>query len=146
MRTTVRRDSAMEEIQSAPTAREFLDDLEIIVISDMTRDDAFLQALQGVTYVLHSTADFSPSRVILQPASRPMSQTDSPDKEYAIAAAVHGSTRLLKSALKVPNIKHIIITSAIDIVLGDSEIELFNGNPFFHPRLYLVIDCLIAVV
>lgn len=53
MRTTVRRKSAIEEIESAPTAREFSNDVEVMVVPDMTKDDAFMQALQGVTYVLH---------------------------------------------------------------------------------------------
>lgn len=53
VRTTVRRDSAIEEIKSAPSIQDFSDDLEIVVVPDMTADDAFLSALQGVTYVLH---------------------------------------------------------------------------------------------
>lgn len=53
VRTTVRRESAIEQIKLAQVAREFSDDLEIVVVPDMTEDDAFLEALQGVAYVLH---------------------------------------------------------------------------------------------
>ena len=53
VRTTVRRESAIKEVKSAPTLRDFMDDLEVVVVPDMTKVDAFLEVLQGVTYVLH---------------------------------------------------------------------------------------------
>ncbi len=49
----MRRESAIGEIKAASTAQKYSNDLEIVVVPDMTKDDAFLQALQGVTYVLH---------------------------------------------------------------------------------------------
>ena len=53
IRTTVRRESAIEQIKHALVLQEFLDDLEVVVVPDMTENDAFLEALQGVNYVLH---------------------------------------------------------------------------------------------
>ena len=53
VRTTVRRESAIEEIKSAPLIQDFLDNLEVVIVPNMTNDDAFLEALEGVSYVLH---------------------------------------------------------------------------------------------
>ena len=53
VRTTVRRESTIAEIKSVPAVQGFLESLEVVLVSNITRDDAFLEALQGVTFVLH---------------------------------------------------------------------------------------------
>ena len=53
MRTTVRRESAIGEIKSSSAVQEFGEDLQVVVVSDITKEDAFFEALQGVTYILH---------------------------------------------------------------------------------------------
>ncbi|CAD6581198.1 MAG: hypothetical protein ASARMPREDX12_000389 [Alectoria sarmentosa] len=113
VRTTVRRESAIKEIEGAPTSQEFAANLEVVLVPDMTKDDAFLQALQGVTYVLHV-------------ASPMANKTESLDEEHTIAPAIHGTTGILKSALKVPSIKRVVITSTVLVVLGSSDSEVYN--------------------
>ena len=41
------------QLHRSKLPQAYLDDLEVVFVQDITVDDAFLQALQGVTYVLH---------------------------------------------------------------------------------------------
>ncbi|KAF7596039.1 hypothetical protein BBP40_003819 [Aspergillus hancockii] len=73
--------------------------LASIILPDTTVDGAFDAALQGVTYVLHAG---SPVPI---PGYDPVTQILWP--------TVKGTANLLDSALKIPTMKRIIITSSI---------------------------------
>ena len=111
----------------------------------MTKEGAFLQVLQGVTYVLH-VASPMPNKVreLLMPILADSFYTTNNsnllyrglDKEYTITPAVQGTVDILKSGLKVPSIKRVLITSTIGVVLGNSE-EVYDGteSSFHRPSI-----------
>ena len=112
----------------------------------MTKEGVFLQVLQGVTYVLH-VASPMPNKVreLLMPILADSFYTTNNsnllyrglDKEYTITPAVQGTVDILKSALKVPSIKRVLIPSTIGVVLGNSEEEVYDGteSSFHRPSI-----------
>ncbi|KAE8394484.1 hypothetical protein BDV23DRAFT_190094 [Aspergillus alliaceus] len=101
IRFTARSEEKAQKILSNPAIQALApgDRLSSIILTDTTVDNAFNAALQGVTYVIHVG---SPVAV---PGFHPLEQVWHP--------TVKGTSNLLTSALRVPTIKRIIITSSI---------------------------------
>ncbi|KAL2056498.1 hypothetical protein ABVK25_003522 [Lepraria finkii] len=146
--TTVRRESAIAQIKAAPSVQAYLDDLEVVLIQDNTVDDAFLQALQGVTYALHVASplpsQISDYNVALCTISAPFSNfkdhakqpfprpaTSNPTQSHQ--PTIHGTTSILTSAIAVPTINRIVITSSI---LGEDENAIYDETTLAPPPVY----------
>jgi nucleoside-diphosphate-sugar epimerase len=76
---------------------EYSDQVEFVIIPDLTDETAFDGKLNGVDYVLHLASPL-PHGI---------------DKEAYFGPAVKGTTALLKAAAKVPTIKKVVVTSSI---------------------------------
>ncbi|KAJ5186930.1 hypothetical protein N7449_009924 [Penicillium cf. viridicatum] len=76
---------------------EYSDQVEFVIIPDLTDETAFDNKLNGVDYVLHLASPLPHGT----------------DKQTYFPPAVKGTTTLLKAAAKVPTIKKIVITSSI---------------------------------
>ncbi|OGM50578.1 cinnamoyl-CoA reductase [Aspergillus bombycis] len=101
VRFTARSKEKAEIVTSNPVILALSpgDRLSSIILPDMTVDGAFDAALQDVTYVLHVG---SPVPV---PGFDPVTQVWEP--------TIKGMSSLLTSALQVPSIKRVVITSSI---------------------------------
>ena len=92
----------------------YVKNLEAILVPDITVDDAFFMALEGVTYVIHTAS--------------PLPGQSGDFETNTIQPAIHGTTSILKSALKVPTIKRVVITSSTGAIAGNSETEVYDGE------------------
>lgn len=101
VRITVRSEEKAKTVFSNPVIEgiSLEDRLTTTIVTDVTADGAFDQALQDVTYVIHVG---SPVPV---PGYDPLNQIWKP--------TVNGTANLLGAALKFPSIKRVIVTSSI---------------------------------
>lgn len=116
LRLSVRNEAQIPKIKSALSS--YSDNLEFIVISDITKPDSFAGHLVGVDYVLHIASPL------------PMGKT----KDDYFPAAINGTTAILSEAAKVASIKRVVITSSIASLIpiggvpSDDPIREHNGN------------------
>ncbi|KAF8978658.1 D-lactaldehyde dehydrogenase [Cyathus striatus] len=82
--------------------KSYADRLEVVVVSDFTKEGAFDKSLVGVSAVIH-------------PAT-PLPSPGLKDPEDYIKPAVGGTLGILKSALQSPGIKRIVYTSTLGTV------------------------------
>ncbi|KAJ5502837.1 NAD-dependent epimerase/dehydratase [Penicillium fimorum] len=85
---------------------EYSDQLEFVIVPDLTDETAFDDKLNGVDYVLHLASPL------------PLGT----DKQAYFPPAVKGTTALLKAAAKLPTIKKVVITSSIATLIPMSGI------------------------
>ncbi|KAJ5365476.1 NAD-dependent epimerase/dehydratase [Penicillium concentricum] len=85
---------------------EYGDQIEFVIVPDLTDETAFDDKLNGVDYVLH----------LASPLPR------GTDKAAYFPPAVKGTTAVLKAAAKVPTIKKVVITSSIAALIPMSGI------------------------
>ncbi|KAI4102787.1 MAG: hypothetical protein LQ339_004526 [Xanthoria mediterranea] len=53
VRLAVRSESSIEIIKNAPSCQPRLDSIEFVAVNDITREGAFNEAMQDVSYVIH---------------------------------------------------------------------------------------------
>ncbi|KAK2877276.1 putative secondary metabolism biosynthetic enzyme [Arthroderma sp. PD_2] len=99
VRGTVRSSSSAQRMQNIFKSSIISGRLEVVIVPDMTVDGAFDQAIQGATYVAHiaSPLNLAPKDV----------ETD------LLIPAINGATSMLKSAMKEPRVKGVVITSSL---------------------------------
>ncbi|CAI7620462.1 unnamed protein product [Penicillium palitans] len=85
---------------------EYSDQVEFVIIPDLTDETAFDDKLNGVDYVLHLASPLPHGT----------------DKQTYFPPAVKGTTALLKAAAKVPTIKKVVVTSSIAALIPMSGI------------------------
>ncbi|KAJ5508821.1 hypothetical protein N7527_010964 [Penicillium freii] len=85
---------------------EYSDQVEFVIIPDLTDETAFDGKLHGVDYVLHLASPLPHGT----------------DKKTYFPPAVKGTTALLKAAAKVPTIKKVVVTSSIAALIPMSGI------------------------
>ncbi|RAK75338.1 putative 3-beta hydroxysteroid dehydrogenase/isomerase [Aspergillus fijiensis CBS 313.89] len=93
LRLGVRQKS--EKLQSLLS--EYREQVEFVIIPDLTEEAAFRGKLDGVDYVLHLASPLA----------------NGTDKEAFFSPAVNGTLAVLKEAAKVPSIKKVVVTSSI---------------------------------
>ncbi|KAE8373703.1 hypothetical protein BDV26DRAFT_296693 [Aspergillus bertholletiae] len=101
VRFTARSEAKAEKVMSNPVIQALApgDRLSSIIMPDTTADGAFDNALRDVTYVIHVGSP------VPAPGFDPLTQVWEP--------TIKGVSNLLTSALTVPSIKRIVITSSI---------------------------------
>ncbi|RYP76016.1 hypothetical protein DL771_002088 [Monosporascus sp. 5C6A] len=101
VRYTVRSEEKALVVSSNPAVRKLApgDRLSPAIIQDFSADGAFDSALQGITHIIHAGSP------VPLPTYDPMTQIFEP--------TVKISSGLLSSALKVPSVQRVIITSSI---------------------------------
>ncbi|KAJ5895995.1 uncharacterized protein N7473_005394 [Penicillium subrubescens] len=116
LRLSVRNEAQIPKIKSALSS--YSDNVDFIVVPDITKPDAFAGHLVGVGYVLHIASPL------------PKGTT----KEDYFPGAISGTTAILSEAAKVASIKRVVVTSSIAslVPLGgvpsDDPISEHNGN------------------
>jgi nucleoside-diphosphate-sugar epimerase len=85
--------------------------LSFVTIPDFLTTNAFAQALEGVTCVLHIA---SPNGLEPPPEGKSL-------EKYFVHAAVQNTLTVLESAKNVPSVKRIVITSSVGAILGPHE-------------------------
>ncbi|PYI14846.1 NAD(P)-binding protein, partial [Aspergillus violaceofuscus CBS 115571] len=93
LRIAVRRKS--EKLESLLS--EYREQLEFVIVPNLTEEAAFRGKLDGVDYVLHLASPLA----------------NGTDKEAFFPPAVKGTLAVLKEAAKVPGIKKVVVTSSI---------------------------------
>ncbi|OQE25684.1 hypothetical protein PENFLA_c008G09063 [Penicillium flavigenum] len=93
LRVCLRRPS--EQLQTLLS--EYSDQVEFVIVPDLTDEAAFDGKLNGVDYVLHLASPLPHGT----------------DKQSYFAPALKGTTAILKAAAKIPTIKKVVVTSSI---------------------------------
>lgn len=95
LRISVRKESQIESLKNLFS--DHANNLEFVVIPDITVPGAFSKVLDNVEYILHLA---SPLAV-------------SVDKDKVYRPAIEGTLNILRDAAKVPSIKKVVITSSM---------------------------------
>ncbi|TVY36655.1 NAD-dependent epimerase/dehydratase [Lachnellula occidentalis] len=102
VRVAVRSSSGAEALLSNPKIQS-LDsgtNISFVAVPDITQEGAYDEALKGVVYAIH----------VGSPVPRPSIENPQTD---IIQPTIKGAANLLASAIKVPSVKRIVITSSI---------------------------------
>lgn len=99
VRGVLRRDVQISQIRAVPALKPYLDQLEIVIVPDITKDGAFDAATRDVEYILH--------------VASPLGSRATEDYYTSlIEPALQGTIGMLKSAAKSPRVKRVVITSS----------------------------------
>ncbi|KAF9047973.1 hypothetical protein BDP27DRAFT_1395161 [Rhodocollybia butyracea] len=77
---------------------------ETVVVEDITKEGAFDEAVKGVDAIEHTASPF---------------HFKADDPKELITPAVNGTISVLKSALSIPSVRRIVVTSSVASILED---------------------------
>ncbi|TVY26256.1 NAD-dependent epimerase/dehydratase [Lachnellula hyalina] len=102
VRVAVRSSTGSEALLSNPKIRSLVsgNNISFVAVPDITQEGAYDEALKGVVYAIH----------VASPVPKPFFKDPQAD---IIQPTIKGAASLLASALKVPSLKRIVITSSI---------------------------------
>ncbi len=98
VRTTVRSLSREAQVRAAVASEVDPGDRLTVVAADLTRDQGWLEAVEGCEYVLHVASPFPPK----QPR----------DPDELIVPAREGTLRVLRASLDA-GVKRVVVTSSV---------------------------------
>lgn len=114
VRASVRQASQITTLRAHPLIQPFLHNLDFVVVPDITTVGAFDDVLKDVIFIEH----------VASPLPNPALDPET----GIIQPAIKGTTTLLHSALKIPSIRRVVITSSLvaiipgqALVQGDSK-------------------------
>ena len=122
VRAAVRNQDKADVVLNAPSIKALAPGkkLTFFFVPDIVADGAYDEAVKEVTYILH----------IASPIAKP---SDDYERD-AIQPALKGTMNILESALKVPTVKRIVMTSSViavapfkDFVMEESP-RIFTAN------------------
>ncbi|RDW85295.1 hypothetical protein BP6252_02885 [Coleophoma cylindrospora] len=126
VRAAVRNQGGIDKLRSHGLISAFQDQLEFVIVPDITIDGAYDEAVKGVHAVLH----------VASPLPKP-GITDY--QSQVIGPAVNGTVGMLKSASKETAIRRIVITASIGSIVpaeklstGDSDV-VYNEESVCPP-------------
>jgi len=104
VRAAVRSQAKADSIRNNPLvkATHHVDNIEFIIVPDLSVPGAYDEAVKGVDYIIH----------IASPITQGY-ETQEDFKENLIKPAVTGTVGILDSANKAPSVKRIVITSSL---------------------------------
>lgn len=120
VRAVIRKQSSITDLKRNPIVAASLDQgrLDIVVISDFLKQDAFLQYLNGITAIVHIASplgfsviyDFSliSYRVLM------FSEQAEDFVEGIVKPAVDMVTAILEAAARTPSIRRVVLTSSCE--------------------------------
>jgi nucleoside-diphosphate-sugar epimerase len=111
VRTTVRSGSSAEQLKSFFKLGALSKKLEVLLVSDITLEGAFNEALQGVTHIAHIASPFIIGAKDIE--------------NDLLIPAINGTTGILKSALQSKTLKAVVATS--------SFVSVFDSAHGFRP-------------
>ncbi|TVY33980.1 NAD-dependent epimerase/dehydratase [Lachnellula subtilissima] len=102
VRVAVRSPAGSEALLSNPKIKSLVsgNNVSFVAVPDITQDGAYDEALKGVVYAIH----------VASPVPKPFFKNPYAD---IIQPTIKGAASLLASALKVPSLKRIVITSSV---------------------------------
>lgn len=105
VRAAVRSSSKADIILAAASTKALAPGkkLEFVFVPDITADEAYDEAVKDVRYIVHTASPIA-------------FESDKYERDL-IAPALKGTTGILKSALKTPTVKRIVITSSIIAIM-----------------------------
>lgn len=122
VKATVRRESAVDDIKSAPSIVPYLDRVSFEIVPDITDTGAFNTVLKDerISDIIHVASPLPPS------------ESTDVDKDL-LQPAIRATMAILQSASLHHNIKRIVITSSIAAVMrlsayAGKDSEVFSAN------------------
>ncbi|KIX96686.1 uncharacterized protein Z520_07405 [Fonsecaea multimorphosa CBS 102226] len=103
VRAAVRSESKAAQVKSAKSTQPYLDQLTFTTVPDIEKEGAFDEAVKGVDYIIHTAS--------------PLPVPSDDDEKNIIRPAINGTLSILRSALKEPSIKKVVITSSVAAVV-----------------------------
>ena len=123
VRAAVRNQDKADVILNAPSMKALAPGkkLTFFFVPNIVADGAYDEAVKDVTYILH----------IASPLAKP---GDDYERDN-IQPALNGTTNILESALKVPTVKRIVLTSSVIAVVSFKEFVIEES-----PRVFTAND------
>ena len=122
VRAAVRNEGGIQRIKAAESTQAHLGQLEFVLVPDISREEAYREAVKGVDHVIHLA---SPGTNLATVPSE-----ESYD-EVLIQPAVRGTLNLIKAASDYsPTTKRIVITASIVSIIEWPEMFMETGNVF----------------
>ncbi|KIX98704.1 uncharacterized protein Z520_05164 [Fonsecaea multimorphosa CBS 102226] len=113
VRAAVRSESKIAEIKAAKSTQPYLDQLSFVIVPDIEKDGAFDDAVKGVDYIVH----------VASPLAKPSDDAEA----NIIQPAIRGTLSILRSALKEPSIKRVVITSSV-VAVNPSDSRVYTAD------------------
>jgi len=114
VRGTVRNEAKKTLVLNRPTVAPYRDNLEVVILEDVTVDGAFDTVLTDVDYVIHLASPTATGAI-----------TDY--QKDIIQPALKGTTGILYSAKKFPSVRRIVIASSLGALI---PYEYYHTNDF----------------
>ncbi|KAK9260647.1 hypothetical protein V1519DRAFT_492466 [Lipomyces tetrasporus] len=118
VRASVRRQ--IEDIRSHRSIKPFVENLDFVIVPDITALGAFDGALHDATYIEH----------IASPLPNP---TGDPENDIIIPA-VQGTTSILSPALKIESVRRVVITSSAVAVVPGPALSYGDSQNVYTPN------------
>ncbi|GKT43632.1 putative uncharacterized oxidoreductase [Colletotrichum spaethianum] len=125
VRAIIRKAEQAELIKSTKSIQPYLDHLETVVIPDLLVTGAFDGVLDSVNGVIH--------------VASPLAITSDNLRRDVVEPAITATLRVLESAIKVPSVKRVVITSSIAALLSweyinsDDVTKVFTARDTYDP-------------
>lgn len=119
VRAAVRSQEKADVVRAAPSIQKLApgSKLQFVFVPDIVANEAYDEAIKDVTYIIH----------IASPLAK---ETDDYERDV-IGPAVKGTTNILKSALKAPSVKRVVLTSSIIAVIPFSAFIMEERDQVF---------------
>ncbi|OAP63508.1 hypothetical protein AYL99_02735 [Fonsecaea erecta] len=114
VRAAVRSESKVAEIRGAKSTQPYLDQLSFVIVPNIEKEGAFDEVVKGADYIVH----------IASPLPRPSDDVEA----NIIQPAIRGTLSILRSALKVPSIKRVVITSSVAAISPDDNSQVYTSD------------------
>jgi nucleoside-diphosphate-sugar epimerase len=123
VKIAIRKSEQQDKILSAASIRPYLENVQFVLVPDMTTPDAYMAAIIGVDFVIH-VASPVPSKVENEGADKSFT-------ELFYDPAIKGTTEMLKAATSNPFVRRVVITSSGNVLAsvmhepgaGDTDIR-----------------------
>ncbi|EXJ86981.1 hypothetical protein A1O3_03938 [Capronia epimyces CBS 606.96] len=113
VRASVRSEAKIAELKAAKSSQPYLAQLSFVIVPDIGKDGAFDEAVTDVDFIVH----------VASPIQQPTDDVEA----HIIQPAIRGTLSILRSALKQPSIRRVVITSSVVAALP-SEPRAFTAD------------------
>lgn len=126
VRAVVRRQDAIDKTSAHPAIRRFADQIQWSIIPDISKPDAFLEAVKGCHHIIHVASPIPP----IPP--RPMDMR---------TPALDGTKAILNAAESEPLVKRVVITGSVASLMKPGHMrwdhpDYKSGLPFMSADTY----------
>ena len=130
VRAASRNESGVQKIKAARSTQPYLSQLEFVLVPDILKEDAYVEAVKDVDYVIH----------LASPTTRVQAPSEESYDEMLIQPAVQGTMNMIKAVSSYsPTTKRVVITASIVSIIEWPEMYMETGHIFDeHSRTTLV--------